>query len=43
MSVLETMVWYTLGYLAMPVIFLSGFAVTALIACFLLEKLAPEN
>ncbi len=43
MSTLESIIWYTLGYMAMPVIFISGFIVTALIACFLIERMHPEN
>ncbi|MRI34780.1 TIGR02808 family protein [Endozoicomonas sp. OPT23] len=43
MSTLETIIWYTLGYMAMPVIFLTGFAITALIACFLVERITPES
>lgn len=37
MSPLEAMIWTVLGYAAMPTIFIVGFAVTAAVACFLLE------
>lgn len=37
MSPLEAMIWTVLGYLAMPTIFIVGFAITAAIGCFLLE------
>ena len=39
MSALESLIWNVLGYSAMPMIFLGGFAVTAVVACFLLEQL----
>lgn len=32
MSALEQMIWNVLGYLSMPVIFLTGFVGTALVA-----------
>jgi len=31
------MLWYIIGYSAMPVIMLSGFFVTAVVACFLVD------
>ncbi len=37
MGTLETMIWYILGYSAMPMILLGGFIGTAIVACFLLE------
>ncbi|UZE96432.1 TIGR02808 family protein [Alkalimarinus alittae] len=37
MSPLESMIWTILGYAAMPTIFIVGFAVTAAVACFLLD------
>lgn len=37
MSTLESVIWHILGYSAMPVILLVGFAITAGIGCFLLE------
>jgi len=43
MSAIETFIWYFLGYMTMPVIFLVGFAGTALVACFILDRLAPEK
>ena len=39
MSTLESLIWNVLGYSAMPMIFLGGFVVTAIVACFLLEQL----
>jgi len=35
---MESMIWLALGYAALPVILLSGFIGTALVACFLLER-----
>ncbi|MCP5207752.1 MAG: TIGR02808 family protein [Hahellaceae bacterium] len=37
MSPLESMIWSILGYAAMPVIFIVGFAITVVVTCFLLE------
>jgi uncharacterized protein (TIGR02808 family) len=37
MSALEQMIWNVLGYSSMPVIFLAGFAGTALIAVAVLK------
>lgn len=37
MSPLESMIWTILGYAAMPTIFIVGFAITAAVACFLLD------
>ena len=42
MSTLETIIWNVLGYASMPVILLSGFIGTAIIACFLLEKMGKD-
>lgn len=39
MSALETTIWYILGYATMPLIFLIGFILTAVVACWLLERL----
>lgn len=38
MSALEQFIWYALGYATMPVIFVAGFIGTAVIGCFLLER-----
>ena len=38
MSTLESIIWHTLGYAAMPAIFIGGFAVTALVFCLLMDK-----
>ncbi|WP_159652807.1 TIGR02808 family protein [Vibrio atypicus] len=37
MSTLESVIWHILGYAAMPVIVLSGFAVVAAISVWLLS------
>ncbi|MCL6268920.1 TIGR02808 family protein [Sansalvadorimonas sp. 2012CJ34-2] len=37
MGSLETVIWYILGYSALPMILLGGFIGTAVVACFLLE------
>ncbi|WP_415720246.1 TIGR02808 family protein [Photobacterium ganghwense] len=37
MSTLESVIWHTLGYAAMPVIILSGFLVVAVICIGLLS------
>ena len=42
MSALEQMIWNILGYSSMPVIFLAGFAVTALVAIALLKILGVK-
>ncbi|WP_461534682.1 TIGR02808 family protein [Spongorhabdus nitratireducens] len=39
MSALESAIWTALGYASMPAIFLGGFAATALVACFVFDKL----
>lgn len=36
---METLIWYFLGYAAMPVIFIGGFAITAIFACLILNVL----
>ena len=38
MSTFESVVWHILGYAAVPVIILSGFAVVAAICIFILSK-----
>lgn len=38
MSTFESVVWHILGYSAMPVIILSGFAVVAAICVWILSK-----
>lgn len=40
MSALETTIWYILGYITMPLIFVFGFAATAIVSCFLLNFLS---
>ncbi|OED48667.1 TIGR02808 family protein [Endozoicomonas sp. (ex Bugula neritina AB1)] len=40
MSSLESFIWHLLGYAAMPAIFIGGFLVTALIFCFLMDKIS---
>ena len=42
MSTLETFIWYTLGYAAMPAIFIGGFLATAAVFCFLVDKLGKS-
>jgi uncharacterized protein (TIGR02808 family) len=42
MSALEQMIWNILGYSSMPVIFLAGFAGTALVAVALLKMLGVK-
>ncbi|WP_061781630.1 TIGR02808 family protein [Vibrio nereis] len=37
MSTLESVIWHVLGYSAMPIIILSGFAVVAAISLWLLS------
>lgn len=43
MSATESMIWHILGYASFPFIIGAGFCVTALIACFLLEKTGNEG
>jgi uncharacterized protein (TIGR02808 family) len=43
MSALEQMIWNVLGYSSMPVIFLAGFAGTALVATALLKMLGIKS
>jgi uncharacterized protein (TIGR02808 family) len=43
MSALEQMIWNILGYSSMPVIFLAGFAGTALVAVALLKMLGVKS
>jgi uncharacterized protein (TIGR02808 family) len=42
MSALEQMIWNVLGYSSMPVIFLAGFAGTALVAIIILKMLGVK-
>lgn len=42
MSALEQMIWNILGYSSMPVIFLAGFAGTALVAVAFLKMLGVK-
>ena len=42
MSALEQMIWNILGYSSMPVIFLAGFAATAIVAVTLLKLLGAK-
>ena len=42
MSALEQMIWNVLGYSSMPVIFLAGFAGTALAAIAILKMLGVK-
>ena len=39
MGTIEFIIWNILGYGAIPLIFLGGFAATAFVACFFLEKI----
>jgi len=39
MSTVETLFWTVFGYSTMAMIFVVGFAITALIGCFLLERI----
>ena len=43
MSALESLIWHTLGYAAMPVIILTGFAVVAAISVGLLALGKDKN
>ncbi|MFQ3194997.1 MAG: hypothetical protein ACI9N3_001831 [Colwellia sp.] len=43
MSALEQMIWNILGYSSMPVIFLAGFAGTALVAVVFLKMLGVKS
>lgn len=42
MSALEQMIWNILGYSSMPVIFLTGFAGTALVAVAVLKMFGAK-
>ena len=42
MSGLESLTWAVLGYAALPIIIVSGFIGTALVACFLLDKFGEQ-
>jgi uncharacterized protein (TIGR02808 family) len=35
----ETFIWNVLGYTTMAIIFIVGFVITAVIGCFLLERI----
>ncbi|MEY8205129.1 MAG: TIGR02808 family protein [Bermanella sp.] len=37
MSTLESIIWSVLGYISMPIIFIMGFAITAIVACYIIE------
>ncbi len=37
MSTLESIIWTILGYISMPIIFLVGFAITAVVTCYVIE------
>lgn len=43
MSELESLIWTVLGYLAMPTIFVIGFAAVAAVALFLLKMLGAKS
>ncbi len=43
MSALESMIWTVLGYLAMPTIFIAGFAGVAAISLFALKIFGPKS
>ncbi|MGF1680456.1 TIGR02808 family protein [Photobacterium makurazakiensis] len=43
MSTLESIIWNVLGYAAMPVIILSGFAVVAVLSVWLLSLGKDKN
>ncbi|GAL06831.1 TIGR02808 family protein [Photobacterium aphoticum] len=43
MSTLESIFWHTLGYAAMPVIILSGFAAVAVVSVWLLSLGKDKN
>lgn len=42
MSALESLIWTVLGYSAMPLIFIFGFAVVAYVAVFILKMTGAE-
>lgn len=43
MSALESMIWTVLGYLAMPTIFIAGFAGVAAISLLVLKVISPKS
>ncbi len=43
MSAFETTIWYILGYITMPLIFIAGFAACAVASCFLLNRFNKKN
>ncbi len=43
MSAVETLFWTVFGYSSMAMIFIVGFAITAMIACFLLERIGRNG
>ena len=43
MSALESMIWTVLGYLAMPTIFIIGFAGVAAVSLLVLKMLAKQS
>ncbi|WOT03743.1 TIGR02808 family protein [Shewanella youngdeokensis] len=42
MSTLENVIWHVLGYSAMPVIILAGFAAVAVVSIWVLSKTADK-
>ncbi|WP_163933519.1 TIGR02808 family protein [Paraferrimonas sp. SM1919] len=42
MSTLESVIWHVLGYSAMPVIILTGFAAVAAVSVWILSKTADK-
>ncbi len=40
---MENMIWTILGYTSMPLIFVFGFALTALLACMAMDLLGIES
>lgn len=40
MSTLESIIWHTLGYAAIPIILIVGFLISAAVGCFLLELMS---
>lgn len=42
MSTLESVIWHVLGYLAMPMIFVAGFAAVAVATVFVLKAMGVK-
>ncbi|MCW8885768.1 MAG: TIGR02808 family protein [Motiliproteus sp.] len=40
---MENMIWTLLGYTSMPLIFVFGFVLTALLACMIMDMLGIES